>query len=221
MSHAHARTVEDESQLGGRTSKATLTGLAPTPVKEFGTVWNVTPTSPHGRRGAQTAGDNAAPVVSASAISDVLHQGNDLPAPIIAAPFAGAANEFDELTTATIASNGEAYFVAALTPAAFLPASAANRRALNRAVFSRRARPSASYSGVACAPFRASPSFLKLASARFRVFFELAKVISFSANTSMRSVLNRIYCCWSVMCGACPSLLVDIHEISKKHPMHN
>ena len=72
------------------------------------------------------------------------------------------------------------------TPAAFLLASAANRRALNRADFSRRARPSASYSGIACAPFRASPSFLKPASARFRVFFELAKVISFSAKAGTR-----------------------------------
>ena len=83
MSHAHARTVEDESQLGGRTPKATLTGLAPTPVKEFGTVWNVTPTcDPTAgavtQTAGDTAGDNAVPVVSASAISDVLHESNRL-----------------------------------------------------------------------------------------------------------------------------------------------
>jgi hypothetical protein len=74
-----------------------------------------------------------------------------------------------------------ACFTAASIPASFLPASAANRRVLNRAVFSRTARPSASYSSIACAPSRARSSFLKRASIRCEVSFELfAKLISYS-----------------------------------------
>jgi hypothetical protein len=42
---------------------------------------------------------------------------------------------------------------------------------------------------------------LNLASIRFGVSFEFPKVISFSANPSMRPRLNRIHRCSSVTCG--------------------
>jgi hypothetical protein len=71
--------AKQRSPPSGVTSKATLTALAPTPVEEFGTVWNVAPTrDPTACAVARAAEDDAAPVVGASAISDVLHEASRL-----------------------------------------------------------------------------------------------------------------------------------------------
>ena len=65
------------SSLSGMTSKAALAVPARTPVKKFGAVWNVTPArDPLACAVAPMAGDDAAPVVGASAISDIRHESN-------------------------------------------------------------------------------------------------------------------------------------------------
>ena len=64
-----------------------------------------------------------------------------------------------------------------LRPLRFSPPPLSNRSALNRAVFSRTARPSASYCSIAFLPSRTRSSFLKRASARFfRASFEFVTI---------------------------------------------